>query len=188
MQKALAIPIEQGYSGRMKSLMETGSVFVSFKGAINGFWTDSEGSVHLASGCSEIPNFTDGVKITCTEYGEYGAHIVSTYNANDEKLTIDAIINDVDEDIINSVSYSYDYASGDKYRHTRLKIANIPINGGSPDDGTVIETLTERTARMWGLVEETFGPYFSMDITTTVNGLAANNFSVSVLFQKAINP
>ena len=188
MQKALAIPIEQGYSGRMKSLMETGSVFVSFKGAINGFWTDSEGSVHLASGCSDIPNFTDGVKITCTEYGEYGAHIVSTYNKNDEKLTIDAIINDVDEDIINSVSYSYDYASGDKYRHTRLKIANIPINGGSPDDGTVIETLTERTARMWGLVEETFGPYFSMDITTTVNGLAANNFSVSVLFQKAINP
>ena len=103
-------------------------------------------------------------------------------------VDIAEIINDVDEDIINSVSYSYDYASGDKYRHTRLEIANIPINGGSPDDGNVIKTLTERTARMWGLVEETFGPYFSMDITTTVNGLTSNDFSVSVLFQKPINP
>ena len=187
MQKASAIPLSQGYNGILQQLMQTTNIVVGFKGAINGSWTDSDGKAHsvdYGSGLATVPTERNRWKTTCTESGEYGAHIVANYDYEDEKLSVDIIIDDVDEGTINSLVYSYDYASDGKYRHTRLEAANIPRNGGNSGDGTVIKTLTERTARMWGLVSEKTGPYFNMDITTSVNGVKGKDFSLTVLIQK----
>ncbi len=186
MQKAAALALTQGYNGILKSLMETSNVVVGFKGAINGYWTDGDGGMHYVdygSGLANVPTYKNRWKTTCTEAGEYGAHIVAIYDYEDERLSVDITYDDVDEGTITKLVYTYDYASGDKYRHTRLEAVNIPRNGGNSGDGTSITTLSERTARMWGLVSGTAGPY-GTNFTTNVNGLAGNDFSLTVLIQK----
>ena len=180
-QYSYAQPIKQYTNTMLKYYRdEVVSMSVAVLGDCNTYWIDSEGKRQEGNTAGGIEGHFAS-KITCTEVGEYGVKLSTSYEEGGEKASLEIVIDDVDKNVYSKVDFVYDYGTS---RHTELHATDIVYDASGPVSSHISE-FTDDTKGMWGMVYKVVGPYFNIHGITTHADTSGDNNLISVYFGKA---
>ena len=175
-----AQPIKQYTNTKLKYYRdEVVIISIDIDGDCNTYWIDSEGKRQEGNTDGSIEGHFSS-KITCTEVGEYGVKLSTSYEEGGEKASLEIVIDDVDKTVYSKLDFVYDYGTS---RHTELHATDIVYSPSGPVSCHISE-FTDDTKNMWGLVYKKFGPYFSTRGITTHADTSGDNNLIRVYFGK----